>query len=342
MEQIWDIIPKITSPLAALCFGFYIFYLYKQSNSKQKEESLKVSSSKAQVQAVDLILKDYPDIKIDPIKDPAAALELAKQIIHDKLEKYQKTLNSLLIFTGIFVCAYVITAFMADISKSPSNEPIKSSISWAESQAISMDKPYLLLSIICHISIEDEKVNNKISKRKALFRYHYTLKALKDIDEGESVFEEQYITNKGEIQPWPGSNTQDIESIVDGRYWVRFSAKKDEILTLTTGANYSYSLPFSLQNSTGCFSNMTLLDNEWFTCYPNANDYIDNLTIIIEGKNVDISLPRSNSAYRKKNGGSLNAGDGSCKVYSSNNFCTLVAKWGNISPGECVGFKINW
>ena len=73
-----EIIPKITSPLAVICFGFYVFYLFKRSEDKKKEKSLLVPNSAAQKLAADKILSDYPDIKIDTIKDPAGAIEIAK------------------------------------------------------------------------------------------------------------------------------------------------------------------------------------------------------------------------------------------------------------------------
>lgn len=55
MSQIWEIIPKITSPLAVICFGFYVFYLLKRSEDRRKEKSLLVADQEAQKNAVNKI-----------------------------------------------------------------------------------------------------------------------------------------------------------------------------------------------------------------------------------------------------------------------------------------------
>jgi hypothetical protein len=346
MSQIWEIIPKITSPLAVICFSVYVFYLFKQSDDRKKAESLKVSDSEAQKHAVDLVLRDYPDISIDPIKDPPGALVLAKQIIDNKLEKYRKTLNAFLIFASIFAVTFIISLIIGPkrIFTVPSidkSDTVDHSQTWAEKEAFQTGDHYALLSVVQHIILNDISMLDSTKKRSALFRTTYTIKALKDININDHVFEEQFLTNAATIQPWPGSNFQEIESIQDGRYWVKFEAKKNEIVTVVTGANYLYSIPLPENGSSGCFQNLTVSKNEWFTCYPNDLDEIDDMMIIIEAGNIELRLP-PNSMYHKAKDGAVTTSDGTCRIYSSNNKCTLVARWQNISHGECVGFKIDW
>jgi hypothetical protein len=341
MSSIWEIIPEITSPLAVVCFGFYVFYLFKQSEDKKKEKSLKIKDATAQKIVVDKILNDYPDIKIDRIKDPVGALELAKKIIDDKLRKYHKTMNTLLIFVGIFALTFLISQVITSfkIFESDKSNVIGNETSWAEEQSIKEHKDYALLSVTLHINLEDVKDNNKL-ERKAFFRTYYTLKSLKDITKQDKVFEEVYKSSVIPVQQWPGSEKQEIESIDDGTYWIKFDCKKDEIKTITTGANYFYPIPLPVNSTTSCFGNIISSNNEWMTCYPNSSDYIDNLTIVVEGENVDVSLPAT--TYRKDKEDRVSTDDGFCNVYSTDNHCTLVAKWQKISPSECVGFKINW
>lgn len=346
MTQIWEIIPKITSPLAVICFAFYVFYLYKRSEDKKKEKSLLVSDVKAQRTAADKILNDYPDLKIDPIKDPVGAVELAKKIIDDKLKKYHKTTNTLLIFSGIFAATFLLSLLISNKSlfandkKNNQNENTKRG-TWAQIEAIKKTYPYATLSIIQHIKLRDIILADSTKKRIAEFRNYYTVSAIRDIVATEHVFEEQFLTNNADMKPWPGSELQEVESISDGRYWVKFDLKKDETKTVVTGANYLYPVPLVHSSSTSCFGDILSSNKQWMTCYPNSIDYIDNVSIIIEAEGIEISLPPI-ATYKKTKEGNVVKGEGSCKIFSTNNNCTLTAKWEKIAPGECVGFAINW
>jgi hypothetical protein len=349
MSAVWEIIPKITSPLAVLCFVFYVIYLIKRSGDKKKLESLKVSDTKAQRQAVDKILSDYPDIKIDKIKDPVGALTLASKIIDDKLKKHNKTMNTLLSFSGIFALTFLISQLIPGISgnKIGGSEPNSKDnvMTWAEANATIKGKEYAILSIVQHIQIEDFNVPDSptVQKRLASFRNYYTIKALQDISLDKETFLEQFLSNENVILPWAGSEMQKVQSIKEGKYWVKFVARKNEIRTLVTGANYLYPIPLAASRGTNCFPEMTLVKTDWMTCYPNDFDYVDKLTIMIEGKNVALNLPgNGNSTYRRDNT-KITSGAGICRTYPNDNGpCTLIGEWENLSPGTCVALKINW
>ncbi len=348
MNQVWDIIPKITSPLAVICFGLYVFYLIRRSEDKKKEQSLQVSDSAAQQNAADKILRDHPDIVIDTIRDPQGAVELARQVIDGKLQRHHKTANALLIFSAIFAATFLLSLLISnkDLMGNRKNESVPDKPhsppgTWAQQEAHNKNYPYACLSIVQHIKLKDIQLAENVKKRIAEFRNYYTISATKDLTEADHVFEEQFITNNATINPWPGSETQQIESISDGRYWVKFNLKKEQPKTIVTGANYIYSVPLMNSTATSCFGNIITSPNEWMTCYPNSLDYIDQITILIEGEGIQINLPPI-ATYKKDSTGSIKEGEGSCKVYASNNNCTLIAKWDKISPGECVGFKINW
>jgi hypothetical protein len=350
MTQIWEIIPKITSPLAVICFGFYVFYLYKRNEDRKKEKSLLVNDKIAQRNAADKILNDYPDLKIDTIKDPAGAIELARKMIDDKLKKYHKTLNALLIFSAIFAITFLLSLLISNKSlaigatndtQNKNKKDSSMNVSWSEIEATKNSYPYATLSIVQHIKLRDIMQPDSTKKRVAEFRNYYTISAIRNINSSEHLFEEQFLTNTASIKAWPGSEIQEVESISDGRYWVKFDLKKSETKTIVTGANYVYSVPLVNSTATSCFGNILSSNSQWMTCYPNSVDYIDNLTIIIESDGIDISLPPI-ATYKKATEGNIIQGEGSCKVFSNNNNCTLLAKWEKIAPGECVGFKINW
>jgi hypothetical protein len=348
MTQIWEIIPKITSPLAVICFGFYVFYLFKRSEDRKKEKSLLVNDTEAQRNAADKILNDYPDIKIDPIKDPAGAIELARKIIDDKLKRYHKTLNTLLIFSGIFAATFLLSLIISNKNvfggtkkETQTQSDDTKNWTWAQIESTKNGYPYATLSIVQHIKFRDIMLPDSTKKRVAEFRNYYSVLANRDITSSEHIFEEQFLTNTADIKAWAGSELQEVESISDGRYWVKFDLKKRTSKTVVTGANYIYSVPLTNSTSTSCFGDILSSNRQWMTCYPNSVDYIDNITIIIETEGIDISLPPV-ATYKKAKEGNIIQGEGSCKVFSSNNNCTLVAKWEKILPGECVGFKINW
>lgn len=346
MSQIWEIIPKITSPLAVICFGFYVFYLLKRSEDRRKEKSLLVADQEAQKNAVNKILRDYPDVSIDTITDPSGALIIAKEIISNKLRKYHRTTTTLLIFSGIFAVTFLLSLLIGKsnqllgITKGIDTKA-GLNVSWAQNQSSKSSKPYALLSVVQHIRLRDVFLPDSSKKRQAEFRNYYTISAIKEISTVDKIFEEQFLTNTAHIKEWPGSEIQEIQSIHDGRFWVKMDLKQKEVRTIVTGANYWYNVPLISDSTSSCFGDIIESAKEWMTCYPNSSDYIDNLTIIIESEGIDIGLPPI-STYRKNYNGSLITGEGSCKIYSKNRKCTLVAKWEKINPGECVGFKISW
>lgn len=102
MPQIFEIIPKITSPLAVICFAAYIFYLFKRSDDRKKERILEKSDPESRLRVIESVFRDNPDIQISPIIEPVAAAALAKEMLEGKEKRYNKTLNTLLAFAIIF------------------------------------------------------------------------------------------------------------------------------------------------------------------------------------------------------------------------------------------------
>lgn len=344
MSQIFEIIPKITSPLAVICFAAYIFYLFKRSADRTKENILKTSDADSRIRVIESVFKDHPDIQISPITEPVAAADLAKQMLAAKEKRYNKTLNTLLTFTiafGIFwLASLIITKLQQPLEPNPIPTVVKQT--WAQIEATKNKYPYATLSIAQHIKLRNVIGKDSSNQRVAEFRNVYTIYSTRDISIAENVFLEQYYTNSASLFPWPGNERQDVVSIKENSYWVKFDLPKYNVKSIVTGVDLLYSGGQEIDNSNNCFGNVTSGPGEWFTCYPNTIDYIDNLIIIVEAeKGVGISLPPV-AAYRKDPNNSISTGEGSCKIYSSNDNCTLTATFQKIKPGECVGFKIRW
>jgi hypothetical protein len=345
VADLFRIIPQITSPLAVICFAFAIVYLIKRGNDKVKETSLNVTDPAAQQDAVKRVLSNHPNIELQKITDPIAARELAEQIIHDSLKKHTKNLNTALSFTAIFAATFLLSLLIPKWGK-PSTSSDSTTIkidtlySWAEKEAQKEGLTYALNSVVQHIKLTDI-LGGSIRNRKAEFRNHYLVSALKNITSADHVFVEQFLTNNARVEPLPGSEEQTIESIAQGIYWVKFELPTHERKPILTAANYYYSIPLTAAGSNDCFGSIVNGTSEWLTCYPNTTDYIDKLTIIIEADNLDINRPNI-SAYRKNRAGGIITSDALCKTYLNQGHCMLVATWSKISPGECLGLKINW
>ncbi len=346
MENFWETISNIKTPLAALCFIAGIIYLVIKvvvsSNNKRKEKSLTVQDPQAQRIAAENILKDYPDVKVDTISDDAGKVEIAKLIIRSRSTLSQRAFYAFIILAIIFAAAYLVPNIISgvnnDDAKKTEQEFLKHN-SWALLKAIKAKYPYGMLSVIQHIKFRDILVGNE-RKRLAEFRNTYTISAARDINASENVFSEEFSTGSAILKPWPGSEIQNIVGGDDRKFWVNFDLAKYQTKTIITGLNYVYSFPITGGGENSCFGNICG-PTEWMTCYPNEFDYIDKMTIIVEGDGVDIHLP-PNAMYRKSATGSIKNEDGHCRQYSSNKNCTLVAQWDTLTASECVAFKIAW
>ena len=345
MKIPWEIIPKITTPLAALCFLAGVIYLVVRiiirSNNRKKEKSLKVKDPIAQRIAAEKILNDYPDLKIGQIDSDSGKVEVAKLIIQTRQNSHQRIIFGLVILSSIFAGAYLIPLIWSNKGDASREEAaFLKSKTWAELKAIKAKSAYAALSVLQHIKIRDVVLNGT-KKRLVEFRNTYTLLAVHDIKSKDQDFAEEYTTSHALVEPWAGTDDQQIESNVPTKFWVKFDLPKNTLKTIVTGANYYYSFPMTNNNTTSCFGNIEGNPSEWMTCYPNETDYIDKLTILVETEGIAIQLAPI-SMYRKNTIGEVENTDGKCRVFSTDQSCTLVAQWDTLSPGECIAFKIKW
>ena len=201
-------------------------------------------------------------------------------------------------------------------------------------------RPYSMLSLVMHIKLNDHESDGK-QFRKAKFRTYYTLKGTRDISANENVFPESYTSNHVTIEQWPGSESQKSNGPQTGNFYINFDLEENEVKTIVTGADYDYPKPL-VPDAISCFGPVALANNQWVWCYPNEEDFIDQITFIVEADNFDISVPINNSTFRSKADNSVTPGKAECKKLTDNGKCTIVAKWQQLAPGECVGLVINW
>ncbi len=226
------------------------------------------------------------------------------------------------------------------------DDAIKTEPSWAERNARAHSENYALLSVIVHITLKDVNENGKKS-RKAYYRTVYTLRSFVNTDSfNGKTFQECYSSvDKISILDWAGSEKQEAK-LEGGGYWVKFSAKRNDIKTIITGADFTYPFPLPTDNQCTCFLTQDIKFNlkpsEWMACYGNDEDYIDRLTILIEGDNVNIKLADQPTRRAKEESQKVNA-ESYTRIYPDNSTRnTLLATWENVGPGDCVGLKIEW
>jgi hypothetical protein len=214
-------------------------------------------------------------------------------------------------------------------------------ISWAVQNAKKKGKKYAILNIVQHIELEDMTLNNK-PIRRARMRNTYTIYAIADIVQDSSVFIEAFTTDQKNVTltRWAGSEEQNDFGGMKGWYTVNFSAKSNSIKTIVTGADYYYEKPM-LPHGEVCSGKVDVAKDEWVWCYPNGDDFIDRLTMIVEAANFNV-LPADNSMIRSASKTQLNFDKSSCMQNATTDKCTIVAAWDKIYQGECVSLKHKW
>jgi hypothetical protein len=250
----------------------------------------------------------------------------------------------LILFGSAFFILLLDALGLIDLHNISFLRPYNLGVTWAIEESIENNKPYAVQSIVEDIRIEDVK-NDSVSKRQANVRITYTIKLLRNITNSEKVFTEMYSSHLAtEIQQWTGSEKE--KSSDGAEYYVSISGKKGDVKSITTGANYFYSVPLN-HTDLGCFNKRIQINpDEWLWTYTNdpSSDYIDDYTMLVESDNVNLSVPIDQSIYRidtanrvidAEDEARLNKRDGQARF-------TVVGKWHRISPGECIGLKIRW
>lgn len=259
----------------------------------------------------------------------------------------------LLIFLNILGFEYKNQSFNLRLGKSPSSDKADTSfllnqgvilkdtvLAFCFDQGYKYSSPLIIKSLIVSVRLELIGVNK--DTLLAQERINYTVVALRDIFENENVFVEDYSTSyASKIKRWFGTEQeQSISMSNPNQYYVVFECKKGETKTIITGADYYYKYPLQDKRSSD-FRNIVLGTEEDLWIYPNKDDVIGDLTIIIESASLKL-IPFEKGAMQ--NIGNTKTNDKDIKHHysqsdSRNTSNTISASWSKILPDQIFGLR---
>jgi hypothetical protein len=178
-------------------------------------------------------------------------------------------------------------------------------------------------------------------------RIVYNLRPLTEIfATNGSMFPETYRTTFGDhLKLWPGSETE--TSVGGGRgaegdkyvdYQVQFDAPQGDTRTVITGSGYKYHLP--LQDGRED-RGLKLSSSEDVFFYQNDDDYIAELTVVVESETAPLSNPEALKS-RTTPDAPWTSEHGISRRSSIDNQTTIIGRWHNLRPGDIVGLKCTW
>lgn len=261
-------------------------------------------------------------------------------------QKQSHTLEISIVFSAFIIgVSLIIASFM--FYKTPV-EPVTKIIDYNKllnpgnlSLAKEKGRPYIIEDVVVLVKLEQQN-HARIKSMHATYRTMYSLLALEDINKNSTVFRERYGSDyANKIVHWYGTDIEALHGI--GKvYDVLFEIPNNNRKTIVTGADFYYTLPLPSNRKT--FSNIfTLNPNEDLIMYPNDNDIISNIMIVVESENMKIT-PLGRAAKRLKSDRSLVENEAFLNVNQINNQGTrsITARWANVLPGEDVGLAISW
>jgi hypothetical protein len=262
-----------------------------------------------------------------------------------------RTASIVAVVATLVLMALLGVSFLINKSKRISLE--ETHYSWACLQATKTGKSYYFSDIAMHISIFDTTFSGQ-KYRMVKMRTQYHLNTLKDIESTENVFLESYSSSDARVIPWKGSDLEEAESGSPNRFWVKFSAKKDQEKVITTGADYVYSYPLKKRPENFFINGQQLDSNRKVYYYPNNEDYIDHFQIKVDSLAPEITLPES-SMFRQGNGLCIIGNAGTLyKEKTTDTFKVQInsrlpekppvriCEWQSLGPADVVGILFNW
>jgi hypothetical protein len=194
-----------------------------------------------------------------------------------------------------------------------------------------LNRPYILDAVTVLIRVDDV-ASGPVRERVVNWRIIYTVRALQTISRTDKFFKERYSSDVARVRRWFGSE-KEIRA-TDDAYTVMMDIPAGETRTIVTGATFVYSLPLAGgRQALGQAVQMTQAQE--FYSYPNEEDVIGELTMLIESDSLKIS-PVGQSAKRSKPDGSI-APDEEVRFSKSDDRRTLSARWKEVMPKEEVG-----
>lgn len=193
------------------------------------------------------------------------------------------------------------------------------------------NRPYVLDDVTVLVKIEDV-VNGAVKERIVNWRIVYTVRALHAVTRTDKFFKERYSSDVARIRRWFGSEREIKET--DNAYSVMLEIPAGETRTIVTGATFVYSLP--LENNRPALGTTILLtpDQEFYS-YPNDEDVIGELTLLIETDTLKM-FPVGQPAKRLRADGTV-APDEEYRFNQNGKRRSLSAHWKDVMPKEEVG-----
>ena len=128
----------------------------------------------------------------------------------------------------------------------------------------------------------------------------------------------------------------------ESAYYLHFNCKKGESITIVTGADFYYRFPLS-NGRVSPFRDYRLNSNEDLWIYPNDEDVIGKLTMILSSEKMKF-IPLTNAALHTVRG---TTNDDNSYFYNHdedyiNPNNSISATWTKILPDEQFALKIKW
>jgi hypothetical protein len=200
-------------------------------------------------------------------------------------------------------------------------------------------RPYVLDSVVLHVRHDD---SGKPKKRRTFVRAIYTVRALRDINaDEEKTFPEEFESDtKKKFTHWFGSHRETFLSPQGSAYDVDVQAKAGQRFTVMTGAVLDYTLPLDVRPLPRQLGNLQPNEDSWF--YPNKEDFIGSITIVVESPTTALR-PHALQAIRMRNKQVVNhdarlSGPEGSKPFER----SISYTWFNLTPGDLVGLVYAW
>lgn len=204
------------------------------------------------------------------------------------------------------------------------------------------EKPYILDSVIFYIRLEDA-AGPPGSERRAFVRAVYNVRALRDIQSAEDVFLEQFSSSVSTAPPehWFGNRREIFKNVNGSIYSVNVEARNGDRFTVVTGANLTYQLPLPAGRPVpGEVARLAGNEDYWY--YPNREDFIGELVVILESPTT-VLRPLERGAVRITNNqphlSDVSVGERASSVPRQR---TLSAAWYDVRPTEGAGILYTW
>lgn len=207
---------------------------------------------------------------------------------------------------------------------------------------IAQRKPYICESVVMLVRVDDSLGEQKL--RKATVRTAYMLRPLRDIGNKDLVFEEDYSSEDAKAPPirWHGTDVEEIQEAAHTLgYNVRFSGDHGDTRTIVTGATITYDLP--LPDNRNDHGILHLRPNEQVWFYKNSQDFIAELTIVIESSTTDLTVDPQ-SAVRLDGTRVIETTDATIypRARNQSDRVTIVNRWQNVKPGQNCAIRFSW